>query len=203
VSGDLAGVLAGINAAVHELADYGGLIDQLADVLAMPTSAQTEVVTGHRPPSSRPPWDVRAANAAMGLHAWARDAEAELGTWVRGFYGRRPNGSDRGTKDALGYVVIYCEDSRVPEAEVRRIARQLGTHLRAAQSVPAIDLAPAPAATLRQPCPYCRTGALTAAVDGSTEIRCANEDCTDPVSGLRPRWAKKDWPFLLSRLAAG
>jgi hypothetical protein len=190
-------ILLGMNAAIHEIADPGGLIDQLRELLAEKSVVADETGGTSRPtPGSRPPWDAQAAHAYTAITAWARHAEADLGTYVHGRYIRRATSTDRGTRDALGNVLIFCEDGRVPEAEVRRVARGLGTLLRAAQSVPAIDTAPPAAATLRQPCPVCGDGELTAALDGSTEIRCVNEMCG-------ARWAKKDWPFLLSRLTQG
>lgn len=195
-------VLAGIAAHVGELTVADGLIDQLRELLADKTVAPDSNTTSRPSPGSRAPWDTQTAHAYTSIGAWARHAEADLGTYVHGRYFRRTAGSDRNTRDALTNVLLYCEDGRVPEAEVRRIARHLGTLVRAAQSVPGIDTAPAPAATLRQPCPYCGTGALTAAMDGSTEIRCATDGCADPVTGARAVWAKKDWPFLLSRLMA-
>lgn len=189
---DLSGVLAGIAAAVRELADDGGLIDQLRDLLPERGQAPEENVA-RRPPASRPPWDSRVADAYTSIHAWARDADAELGTYTRGAYARAVAGGDRATKTALANVVIFCEDGRVPEGAVRHIARDLGSLLRAAQGVPGIDTAPAPAATLRQTCPRCGTGALQAELDGSTDIYCV--ECG-------ARWAKREWPFLLSRLTA-
>jgi hypothetical protein len=96
------------------------------------------------PPGLKPPWDAQTAHAYTSIGAWARHAEADLGTYVHGRYIRRMTGSDRGTRDALGNVLVWCENERVPEAEVRRIARHLGTLVRAAQSVPGIDTAPAP-----------------------------------------------------------
>lgn len=193
-------VLAGIAAAVGELTEPDGLIDQLRELLADKTVAPDTNATSRPSPGSRPPWDAQTAHAYTSIGAWARHAEADLGTYVHGRYIRRMTGSDRGTRDALGNVLMWCENERVPEVEVRRIARHLGTLVRAAQSVPGIDTAPAPSATLRQPCPYCGTGALTAAMDGSSEITCATAGCTDPVTGAPAVWAKKDWPFLLSRL---
>lgn len=194
---ELAPVLAGVHAAVHELVD---LIDQLRELMAE-RGQGTENPTSRRPPGSRPPWDVRVADAYMSIHAWAREAEADLGTYVHGGYYRRAVGGDRATKDALRNVGVYCDDNRVPEAEVRRIARHLGTLLRAAQSVPGIDLAPPAAVALRQPCPLCRAGALLAGDDH--EIRCANEACLDPTTGDRPSWSKEKWPALLARLIKG
>jgi hypothetical protein len=193
--------LAGINAAVHELADEGGLIDQLRELLAERGRTPEIVVRGV--PGSRPPWDAHVAGVHMSIHAWAREAEADLGTYVHGSYGRTAGGSDAVTRWCLQMVLVYCESGAVPDRDVQRVARHIGTLLRAAQGVPGIDLAPAPAATLRQPCPYCHEGALTAATDGSTEIWCANDVCTDPTTGERPRWPKSRWPFLLARLAQG
>jgi hypothetical protein len=195
-------LLLGIRAAVDELVDSGGLIDQLADLL--PERSQSpDVMTGHRPPSSRPPWDGRAADAFTAIHAAARDLEADLGGYVHGRYARRASGSDAHTRAALRQVVILVEHPAVPESEVRWIARCLGRLVRLAQAVPAIDLAPALPAMLRPPCPYCGQGTLQAAPDGSTEIVCANPDCTEPATGARPRWPKHRWPHLLSQLTTG
>jgi hypothetical protein len=193
VTGDLTGVLAGIHAAVHELTD---LIDTLRELLPERGTGGPEVSTARRPPGSRPPWDSPAANAYLAIHAWAREAEADLGTYVHGRYYRRPAGSDRVTKDALAAVAMFCDDSRVPEVEVRRIARHLGTLLRAAQSVPAIDAAPPAALLLRQPCPSCGTGALVAP-PGTTEIRC------DDDQACAASWTKDRWPALLAALWKG
>lgn len=193
---ELGDVLNGISAATDELAD---LSDHLRELLT--EHGQSPEVGSRRPPSTRPPWDQQTANAYLAIHASARQLEAELRHLVMGGYWRRLGGSDKATRKALGMISTYCSDNRVPEATVRAVARHLGTLLRAAQSCPAIDTAPAPAATLRQACPYCQTGALTAAVDGSTAIYCANVACVDPVSGIRPRWTKREWPFLLARLA--
>lgn len=193
--------LEAIHAAVHELADDGGLIDQLREL--MPERGQASDVPTRGAPGTRPPWDAHVAGVYTSIHAWAREIEADLGTYVHGRYHRRMPGSDRVTKDCLRAIAVYCDDNRVPERDVQRTCRHIGSLLRAAQGVPAIDLAPPAAATLRQPCPYCRTGALTAAVDGSTEITCANEACVDPTTGQRPSWPKAKWPFLLSRLAQG
>lgn len=192
-------VCQGIDVAVCELAD---LSEHLCELLAE-RSPLPEVTTMHRPPASRPPWDQQTANTYMAIHASARQLEAELRHLVMGGYWRRLGGSDKATRKALVMIAHYCRDERVPEGDVRAVARHLGDLIRAAQSCPAIDTAPAPAATLRQACPYCQTGALTAAVDGSTEIYCANQACVDPVSGVRPRWGKRDWPFLLGRLTRG
>lgn len=194
---DLAPVVAGVHAAVHELVD---LIDRMRDLLAG-RGQGAEVPTSRQAPGSRPPWDGRVANVYMSVHAWAREAEADLGTYVHGTYWRRAIGGDRGTKDALGNVALYCDDNRVPEAEVVRVARNLGTLLRAAQSLPGIDLAPPPALALRQPCPICGEGALLAG--DNHEITCANEVCTDPITGQRPSWTKDRWPALLARLTRG
>lgn len=199
---DLSAVLLGLRAAVEELTDDGGLVDQLRDLIGVKGTPTAEV-SSRSVPGSRPPWDSRAADAYTAIHAAARDLEAELGTYVLGFYRRRAAGSDGNTRMALRRAVMFAEDSRVPEEDVRRAARLLGSLVRAAQSVPAIDLAPAPPATLRPPCPHCGQGTLQAAPDGSTEITCANPACLDPVSGSRPRWPKHRWPFLLSRLIGG
>lgn len=184
--------LLAINAAVHELADHGGLIDQLREALGEKGTPTTELVT-RGVPGSRPPWDGRAADAYLTIHAWAREAEADLGSYVRGHYHRRVGGGDRATKDALGNVVIFCEDNRVPANVVLHTARHLGRLVRAAQSVPAIDTAPQAAAMLRQPCPSCQEGALLAV---GAEIACANEVCAES-------WTKDRWPALLARLARG
>jgi hypothetical protein len=192
VSGDLAAVLAGVHAAVHELTD---LIDQLRELLPERGQGGPEVSTARRPPGSRPPWDSQVANAYTAITAWAREAEADLGTYVHGRYLRRATSSDRGTKDALGNVALFCDDNRVPDAEVRRIARGLGTLLRAAQSVPGIDLAPPPATTLTKPCPSCGDGELVADTD-TFAVTCANEVCAES-------WTKAQWPLLLARLTRG
>lgn len=184
--------LLAINAAVHELADDGGLVDQLHELLAERGTPTSELVT-RGAPGSRPPWDGLVANAYTSIAAWARETEAELGTYTRGFYFRVVGGSDRMTKGCLQAIVVHCEDNRVPELEVRRVCRDIGTLLRTAQRVPAIDTAPPPAAMLRQPCPSCREGALLAAGD---EIACANEVCAES-------WTKDRWPALLARLARG
>lgn len=196
---ELDAMLAGINAAVHELAGEGGLIDTLTELLAERSQAPEEV-TGRRPPGSRPPWDPQAANVYMEIHASARRLENDLHTYVHGRWRYRHGGSTATTKEALGQVVILAEHERVPEAEVRHVARVLGRLVRSAQSLPGIDTAPAPAATLRQPCPYCREGALESAVDGSTEIRCANEVCVHPATGERTRWTRSQWPALWAML---
>lgn len=199
----LEAVLLGLRVAVDELIDDGALLDQLADLLAERGTAGPEVSGGRRPPDSKPPWDPRAADAYMTLHAAARDLEAELGTFVLGFYRRRMAGSDGNTRMALRRAVLFAEHEGVPETEVRRAALLVGRLVRQVQSIPAIDLAPAPPATLRPPCPNCGQGTLQAAVDGSTEIHCANPACVDPATGVRPRWPKHRWPFLLSRLVQG
>lgn len=199
---EIESVLKGIRAAVDELIDDGGLVDQLADLMAE-HSQSPEITTGRRPPGTKPPWDGRVANAALGIHAAARDMEAELRGYVFGRYERRNAGSTGNTRMALRAVADLVFVESVPEAEVRRVAGRLGRLVRAAQSVPAIDLAPAPPATLRPPCPHCGKSTLQAALDGSTEIHCANEHCVDPVTGRCPRWPRHRWPFLLSRLVAG
>lgn len=190
--------LAGIGAAVHALTDAGGLIDQLAELLGE-RGRLPETQTGHRPPGSRPPWDGQVANAYMDIHAVARDLEASLHTYVNGAYWRRWGGSDGHTRQALANVVVYVEHDNVPEAEVRWVARRLGRLVRMAQSVPAIDQAPAPAAALRQACPYCRTGSLEADLN-SMEVYCSSDTCADPATGDRPRWDRTRLPFLLTRL---
>lgn len=195
-------ILRGIRAAVDELIDDGGLVDQLADLMAE-RSQSPEIATSRRPPSSRPPWDGSVAEAAFAIHAAARDMEAELRAYVFGRYVRRTGGSTGNTRMALRAVADLVFHDAVPESEVRRVAGHLGKLIRAAQSVPAIDLAPAPPATLRPPCPHCGTGSLQAALDGSTEIHCVNPKCLDPVTGASPRWPRHRWPFLLSRLVAG
>jgi len=199
----LQAVLLGLGAAVAELTDDGGLLDQLSDLLAEKGTAGPEVSSGRRPPGTKPPWDPRAADAYTTIHAAARDMEAELGTYVLGFYRRRMAGSDGNTRMALRRVVMFCDHPAVPEAQVRWAATVIGRLVRLVQSLPAIDLAPAPPATLRPPCPHCGQGSLQAAVDGSTEIHCANPACVDPATGARPRWPKHRWPFLLSRLVQG
>jgi hypothetical protein len=199
----LEATLLGISAAVAELTDDGGLLDQLVDLTGEKGTAGPEVSGGRRPPGSKPPWDPQAADAYTTIHAAARDMEAELGSYVLGFYRRRVAGSDGNTRMALRRVVMFAEHEAVPETEVRRVALLLGRLVRQVQSLPAIDLAPAPPATLRPPCPHCGQGSLQAAVDGSTEIHCANPACVDPTTGARPRWPKHRWPFLLSRLVQG
>jgi hypothetical protein len=195
-------LLLGIRGAVEALADEGGLIDMLADITAEHGQGP-DVVTARQPPSSRAPWDAQAANAALAVHAAARDLEAELSSYVYGVYRRRTPGSDWHTREALRRLVLLVEHDAVPEAEVRRVALTLGKLVRQAQSVPAIDLAPAPPATLRPPCPHCGQSTLQAAADGSTEIHCVNPACVDPVTGARPCWPKHRWPFLLGRLVRG
>lgn len=196
---DLASVLEGINAAVHALADKGGLIERLSYLLAE-RSPTPEVSTGRRPPSSRPPWDTVTANAYMGVHTAARDLETELHTYVHGTYWRRLAGSDAHTREALRAVTVYVEHANVPEVMVRHVARVLGMLVRQAQGVPAIDTAPPPAARLRQACPYCAEP-LEADLE-NFEVYCAGQACTDPTTGAPPRWDRLRLPFLLARLVS-
>lgn len=196
---ELDAVLAGINRDVHALADKGGLIEWLVDLLAE-RSPTPEISTGRRPPSSRPPWDSLAANAHMAIHAEARRLESELHTYVMGTYWYRVAGSDAHTREALRAVTVYAEDGRVPEREVRRAAQVLGLLVRGAQRVPGIDTAPAPAAKLRQACPYC-AGPLEADLE-AFEVYCDSDTCADPATGDRPMWDRARLPFLLARLAA-
>lgn len=191
-------VLAGIRAAVEELIDDGGLIDQLADHLSE-RGQGPDVVTGRRPPGSKPPWDPAVAAAALAIHAAARDLEAELFSYAFGTYRRRTAGSDGNTRMALRRVVDLAWHEKVPEYVVRRTAQLLGRLVRQAQAVPAIDLAPAPPMPLIRPCPYCG-GRLEAALDGSTEVACVTPTCRDD-QGRRRRWPKHLWPMLLDRLA--
>lgn len=192
---DIAAVTAGINAAVHELVDADGLIDQLRLLLPLKGTGGPEVATSRPAPGPRMPWDGPAANAYMAIHAWARHADADLGTYVWGRYHRVLGGSDRATRDALLRVTVYCDDSRVPEAEVVRIARALGKLVRAAQGVAGIDLAPPPAASLAQVCPTCGTGELVADVEAGS-IGCTGEGCCGAS------WSRAHWPALMALLRA-
>lgn len=192
-------VLLGIEAAVRELADAGGLLDQLAELLHE-AGKRPELSTGRRPPSSRPPWDAGAAGVAMTVHAFARDTEADLRAYVFGQWRRRRGGSDVGTKVALHRITLLARHPNVPEVEVRRTARLLGQLVRQAQQHPAIDTAPAPPATLRFACPACGDGALQAAVDGSTAITCSNPACIDETTGARTSWPRHRWHHLLGQV---
>lgn len=191
-------VLLGIDAAIAELVD---LQAQLGELLHE-SSRRPELSTGRRPPSSRPPWEAQAAGAHLDVHGAARAIEAQLRGYVFGDDARRPGGSDAATREALRMVSRLVRHERVPEHTVRDVARTLGRLVRACQSVPAIDTAPAPPATLRFACPACGTGALQAAVDGSTAITCSNGECIDATTGARTSWPRHRWHHLLGQVLA-
>jgi len=103
-------------------------------------------------PSSRPPWNGAAANAALDAHEGVRRLEASLRLAVTGRPGPRRGGSLTNTFAAIDAI----EDlgSGVTASAMAKAARYLGRLSRPVEQLPAVDEAERPQ-RVRTPCPYC------------------------------------------------
>lgn len=121
---------------------------------ALTAEPDTSGTTAGGQPSSRPPWNTAAANAAMDAHEGLRRLEASMRLAVTGQPGPRRGGSDASTTAAID--AIEALGAAVTAAAAAAAARILDRWSRAVRELPAVDEAEPWRKVQGVACPYCQ-----------------------------------------------
>jgi hypothetical protein len=149
---------------------------------ALTTEPDISGVTAHGAPSSRPPWNSAAGNAAMDAHEGLRRLEAALRLAVTGRPGVRRGGSDANTAAAIDAIENLGQ--AVTVQAMAAAARILDRWVRQIQELPAVDEAE-PWRKVAAACPYCRFPMLRVR-PRSGEVTCLRYGACSDGDGQHP-----------------